>query len=514
MAYTDYTPTVKQPIAGASVAALRWACALFWWDKLINDPVSPCVVRGSSRNGSLGAAYSATPDGVNYWTGKTQTEVAGAGNPIWGVLENVATGIQYGFLLGTASGPVTSIVVVVAINKFETAGAWRGGGTGTATRPTDVTSSPTAARELNTGAAGLTPQTTTNNYANIVVRKDGRGFYAALYCDTAPSLTADGFIMGVAPLSLPHTTDLNPYVAFAGNNQAMGATPFLFTGTSGTCVGRLQDGTLQEHRSMDIDHASLWLDRLDPWQAAYPMHRIGLRSLTTKDARYWLPDLYICSGSAPASSGLSTRNSKTHFHINPADTYGLIWPWDGLTTVGTDVPVYTFPDCAACPPGPVYPPAPPEVPATFATALTGVAPDAGLDLGVDAACITDITSTMTLAQGLPNLAMALCRRLITRRGGLFYDLDYGLDLRELLNAAVTDEQIAQAPDDIRSECEKDERLLSCTVDVVFSRASSTAKITIRGVTALGPFTLILGVSQVTVEILGLLDGVGGTGGAT
>jgi hypothetical protein len=261
---------------------------------------------------------------------------------------------------------------------------------------------------------------------------------------------------------------------------------------------------------MDIDHASLWLDRLDPWRAAYPMHRIGLRSLTTKDARYWLPDLYICSGSVPASSGLSTRDSKRHFHINPADSYGLIVPWDGLTTLGTDVPVYTFPDCAECPAGPVYAPDPPVVTPTFAAPLTGKAPDTTLDLGVDAACITDITNTLSLAYGLRNLGMALCRRFTTPRGGLWYDPSYGYDLRQFLNAGVTDAEIAVMPDEIADEATKDERVQTCTADVLFQRQAETMKVTIRGETADGPFSLVLGISAVTVEILGLFDSVNAT----
>jgi hypothetical protein len=507
MAHTDYTATVKQSVTGASTTVLRWNCFLAWWGKLINDPVAPYTVRGTSRNGTLGAAFSATPDGVDYLTGKTQTEVAGAGNPIWGVLQSSITGHQICFLLGTSSGPVSVITVVYAINKFETGGAWRGGGSGTATRPTDVTSSPTAARELNIAAAGFTPQSTSNEYWSMFVRKDGKGFIAHLMRDTSPSLTLDGFIMGALPLTDPPAADVNPYVAFAGNNQTMGGTPFLFTGTNGSCVGRLQDGTLQEHRSMDIDHASAWLDRLDAWRNQYPIHKIGLRSLTTHEVRYWLPDLFISSGSAPASSGLTTRDAKKKMHYNPADTYGLVGVWDASTTVGTDVAIYEFPTCPACPSGPVVATPPPTVPPTYAAPLLQAKiPDAGLDFGVDAACVEDVDSTFTLASGLQNVGMAQARRFITPRGGLFYDPDYGLDLREFLNAGVTDAQIANLPDDIRAEAEKDERIAKATVDLLFDRAAETMRITIVNQTAAGPFTLVMGISSVTVEILGLFAG--------
>lgn len=358
MAYTDYTPTALQSITGASTTILRWNTVLAMIDGLIADPVCPYTCRGSSRNGSLGAAFSATPDGVNYWSGKTQTEVAGAGNPIWLVLQNSITGHQVVFLLGTASGPVSSILIAMSMNKFESAGAWRGGGSATGTRPTDTASSPITGRELATNAGTFTPQSTSNEYFNLFVRKDGNGFYCILFRDTTPDATADGLYCGYFKFSAPFTTDANPHLAFCTNNAATNAVLPFNTNTNGNFVGRLQDGTLQEHRSIFINDESSdgYLDRLSPWESGYAVHRIAFKSVTTKDIRYWMPDFYVCSGTTPASSTFATRDSKKSFRYSGqvGQQWGLIGPWNGSTVKGTDVPVYVFP-AAEVTPTPVAP---------------------------------------------------------------------------------------------------------------------------------------------------------------
>jgi hypothetical protein len=359
MSFLDYTHTVNQSITAPSASELRWAYILAVLAKLKNDPVAPYVVRGSSRNGSSGAAFSATPDGVDRWTGTTQAATAGAGNPIWIVLQNTLTGHQVCFLLGTSSGPVSVVTVVFAMNKFETGGVWRGGGTGTATRPTDVTSSPVAARELATsGSTGLSPQTLTNQYYNVSVRMDGKGFYASLFRDTTPDLSSDGNFMGYFPLNTPATTDLNPYLAFITNNAGLNgnSVPPLQGGGSCSMVGRLQDGTSQEHSCMDFGAitSNSYLDQLDPWMSAYAMHGVAVRSNTTHAVRLWMPDIFICSGPAPASSNFATRDSKKYFRLTPnngAGSFGVIIPWDGSTTRGTDVPVFKVP--SSIPDGPV-----------------------------------------------------------------------------------------------------------------------------------------------------------------
>lgn len=396
MAYTDYTHTIKQSLTGASGADLRWGFFLQLIAALHNDPVSPWTTRGSSRNGTAGSAFSATPDGVDHWTGRTVAQAANS-TVVWHVLQNTATGHQICFLIGTSSGAASDWTLIFALNKFETGGAWRGGGSSISVRPTDVTSSPTAARELNTLARGFSPQSTSNYHSNFNVRKDGKGFYAVAWRDVTPDTTNDGFVLGYCPLTTPYVADANPYLAFIGNNATMGSTPFMFTGTNGSCVGRLQDGTLQEHRSLDIDHASLFLDRLDAWRSAYPVHGIAMYAQTTKDVRYWLPDLYIAHNT-PSSSDFATRDSKKYWKANPDNTghYSFIMPWDGLTTNGTDVPIYRFPESGVD--GPVTTPSP-----SAPTGLAAVAGNAQIALtwNISVGAATSYTVKRALAGGGP-----------------------------------------------------------------------------------------------------------------
>lgn len=347
MAYTDYTSIVRESITGATSADLRWAFAKRIVSALKADAVSPWVTRGSSRNGTSGIVFSATPDGVDHWAGRTQTEAASVGNPVWHVLQNVATGHQVCLLLGTTSGPASSITVVFSLNKLEAAGAWRGGGTSTALRPTDTVSTPAAGRELNTNAGSLTPQSLSNEYFHLFNRKDGRGFYTMLVRDVTPDASSDGYYGGYFPFNSPFSGDANPYLAFSGNNAFTNAVLPFNTNSNGNFVGRLQDGTLQEHRSIRIEDETDtgWLARLNPWTAGYQVHAIAFQSVTTKDVRYWMPDFFICSGTTPVSSTLATRDSKKSYRYSSqvAQQWGLVGPWDGSTTAGTDVPISKFP---------------------------------------------------------------------------------------------------------------------------------------------------------------------------
>src|SRR4051812_20722035 len=61
------------------------------------------------------------------------------------------------------------------------------------------------------------------------------------------------------------------------------------------------------------------------------------------------------------------------------------------------------------------------------------APATKSKLGTDIKGIFDTGSMLSLATGLENVGNAMCRRLITPRGALFYDPEYGFDVRSFLN---------------------------------------------------------------------------------
>jgi hypothetical protein len=83
--------------------------------------------------------------------------------------------------------------------------------------------------------------------------------------------------------------------------------------------------------------------------------------------------------------------------------------------------------------------------------------------------------------------------------------DYGLDLTELIGSATTKSDASALGGRIRSELAKDERITGISVDVNATTNGPVTTFVIAVVcsTNEGPFTLDLGVSAVTVELLGI-----------
>jgi hypothetical protein len=136
-------------------------------------------------------------------------------------------------------------------------------------------------------------------------------------------------------------------------------------------------------------------------------------------------------------------------------------------------------------------------------ATTALPPLADDDLGTDVALTTDLAPVWGMVNGKTNLAMALYRRLTTPRGGLFYDPDYGYDLRDLLNANLAAADISRARGEIAAECLKDERVQAATVVLTFEPRAKSLTIAIEIESTIGPFDLVLRATQVTVDILRL-----------
>ncbi|AZF88274.1 hypothetical protein [Meiothermus phage MMP17] len=121
------------------------------------------------------------------------------------------------------------------------------------------------------------------------------------------------------------------------------------------------------------------------------------------------------------------------------------------------------------------------------------------DFGTDLSALPDLS--FDLKSGRDNLAEALARRLITPPGGLFYDPTYGLNLREYLNDAITDEVRYEIETLVAAECEKDERILAAEATLMDTGMPRTVQLAIALETAEGPFRLILVVDAVSVEVL-------------
>jgi len=131
-----------------------------------------------------------------------------------------------------------------------------------------------------------------------------------------------------------------------------------------------------------------------------------------------------------------------------------------------------------------------------------------VDYGQDFDFLIGLDPRLRLLGGLANLEQALVHRLTTPRGGLFYDANYGTDIRVYLNEAVTPQVQARVRADVQAECTKDERVLTCTAATSFDSASDRLLVQLAVQTAAGPFRFVLAVTSVTVELLRPADQVG------
>lgn len=145
------------------------------------------------------------------------------------------------------------------------------------------------------------------------------------------------------------------------------------------------------------------------------------------------------------------------------------------------------------------PTVPPTAPVQISTQANFNASD---PLGVDISCYPDLDAGFSLVSGYTALGQALARRLETPRGGLFYDPDYGTDVREMVNDVTTSASAQQRQQQIEAEALKEERVGTAAATVTYSPATSTATIKLAVDTAAGPYTFILAVTSVSIAVLG------------
>ena len=128
------------------------------------------------------------------------------------------------------------------------------------------------------------------------------------------------------------------------------------------------------------------------------------------------------------------------------------------------------------------------------------------DYGHDLSCTDDLTAAMVEVDGLTTLAQALYRRLITPRGGLIDDPNYGFDASSLIDEGVTNRKLALIASQIDAELVKDERVRTSKTTGSWRRdignvgAYTTSTLV---TTADGPFSLVLSITDVSVSILSI-----------
>jgi phage baseplate assembly protein W len=148
--------------------------------------------------------------------------------------------------------------------------------------------------------------------------------------------------------------------------------------------------------------------------------------------------------------------------------------------------------------------------------MTTSAPDYGTDLSLGFETVeleypdgtfrtsqhVDFTEDFAEVSGRTLLIQAICRRLITPRGALIDDIDYGSDVTRYCNDDIDPRDVGAIAAEIDAEIVKDERVKS---------SSTTATLDDEGmlitesqiVDLAGPFKLTLSVTSVTVELLGV-----------
>ena len=111
----------------------------------------------------------------------------------------------------------------------------------------------------------------------------------------------------------------------------------------------------------------------------------------------------------------------------------------------------------------------------------------------------------TYISGIPNVAMALYRRLITNAGSLSIigdDVNYGINIQEMLNIQVNSATLGMWRNLINSQMLLDERVLNSSTVINYSSQTSILSITVSIVlSSSDQFALVISVNDLTYNIL-------------
>lgn len=125
------------------------------------------------------------------------------------------------------------------------------------------------------------------------------------------------------------------------------------------------------------------------------------------------------------------------------------------------------------------------------------------DYGTDLSCGLDIDATLRTVSGSELMEQVCIRRLYCRQGGLLSSPNaLTLDARDFLSKGISGQRDLTT---IEAQCAAclldDERIFSASVRATFDPYARILTLAIEGTGALGPFSLVLAVSSLTVEQL-------------
>lgn len=122
------------------------------------------------------------------------------------------------------------------------------------------------------------------------------------------------------------------------------------------------------------------------------------------------------------------------------------------------------------------------------------------DFGVDVSTFPRPDTTFSTIKGYRVLAEALARRLLTPRGFLTFHPDYGMDVRQFINESITDTTLGRIKAQVAYELQQDERVDDADAVVSYIPATGQLLITCQVSTSQGPFSFVLALSAVTVDL--------------
>lgn len=133
---------------------------------------------------------------------------------------------------------------------------------------------------------------------------------------------------------------------------------------------------------------------------------------------------------------------------------------------------------------------------------------APLGYGTDLSCVRDLTEDLVEVNPLSTRAIseAIVRRLITPRGALIDDQDYGFDVRPYCNRAVTADSLRALKGYARAEALKDDRVADANVTLAYASNALTITIMITAHDpALGVFSLVFTVDATGATLAESID---------
>jgi hypothetical protein len=136
--------------------------------------------------------------------------------------------------------------------------------------------------------------------------------------------------------------------------------------------------------------------------------------------------------------------------------------------------------------------------------VANTGPNFGTDLAVapDANGILDISPMLTYATGIQVLIQSLMCRQMCVKGSIVGAPNEGIDVRTYVRQGLTQEVLGKLPSVLQKELQRDERVKTATVTGGYDTARNTLTLNEVFETTLGPFSLTLEVSAVTVTLLG------------